>query len=98
MTQPGFTLRGRFRGRSVELRWEDGELKQAPKDLRAQVVDTVATRRWLQSELSRDLRDPEEASMQDRWFARAVLLALLEPESIELDDPLLEARADGAED
>lgn len=88
-THPEFKLRGRFHGRHVELRWKNGELIGAPDDLRAEVVDTVATRRWLQSHLPPAER--EEASLLDRSFAQAVLLALLDPDSVELEDPLLDA-------
>lgn len=52
LTEPGFSIRGSYRGRKVELRWDDGELVEAPDDLREDVVDTVATRRWLQGDLS----------------------------------------------
>jgi hypothetical protein len=32
---PGFTIRGRFRGREVDVRWENGHL---PQDLRDEVA------------------------------------------------------------
>lgn len=51
----------------------------------------IATRRWVKRELAVPWRYEGEATMQDRWLAQAVLLALLEPDSVELDDPVIDA-------
>lgn len=93
--EPGFTLRGVFRGRQVELRWQAGELVEAPDDLRREVAEMIATRRWVEhGHLPIPWYEEGEASMQDRWLAQATLLAVLDPDSIELDDPILRAESD----
>jgi hypothetical protein len=93
VSEPGFTLRGTFRGRPVEIRWGEGQLLEAPDELRAEVAEVVATRRWVERGLAHPWREEGEATMKNRWLAQAVLLALLEPDSIELDDPVLDAEA-----
>jgi hypothetical protein len=92
-TEPGFTLRSNFHGRPVEIRWAEGQLLEAPDELRAEVAELVATRRWVERDLAHPWREEGGATMVNRWLAQAVLLALLEPDSIELDDPVLEAEA-----
>jgi hypothetical protein len=93
-TDPGFILRGRFHGREVEVRWRAGELVEAPDDLRTEVGQIIATRRWVEWDVAYPWREAGEATMTDRWLAQATLLAVLEPESIELEDPVLEAETE----
>lgn len=89
-----FTIRGEFAGHEAVAYWREGELVDAPDDLREAVAETIATRRLIHREIAMPWVIHEEASpdsMTERWMAQSILLALFEPGTADLDDPVLRA-------
>ena len=53
------------------------------RGLRAAAVEVIATRRWVEQD---EAAEGGAASMADRAMAEGVLLSLLDPETVELED------------